>query len=146
MVRARNVVRLGQPADDARTGLGGAVLGAPSPAPAKAAIPTILLPTAHIITQLATGLFGVREDTIQRARIVEFKYAQGAKPGLAGTCLGSKVTPVVAAMREVVEGRPPLIRLSLSTASIRWRITRNTWTGSVWSILRPDLVNGIHPH
>ena len=42
----------------------------------------------HVITQVATGLFGVREETIQRARIVEFKYAQGAKPGLGGHLLG----------------------------------------------------------
>jgi glutamate synthase domain-containing protein 2 len=35
---------------------------------------------------------------------VEFKYAQGAKPGLGGHLLGSKVTPGVAAMREAVEG------------------------------------------
>jgi glutamate synthase domain-containing protein 2 len=67
--------------------------------------PDELLPYApHIITQIATGLFGVREDTIQRARIIEFKYAQGAKPGLGGHLLGSKVTPAVATMREVVEG------------------------------------------
>jgi glutamate synthase domain-containing protein 2 len=58
----------------------------------------------HLITQVATGLFGVREETIQRARIVEFKYAQGAKPGLGGHLLGSKVTPDVAAMREAVLG------------------------------------------
>ncbi len=67
--------------------------------------PDELLPYAdQIITQIATGLFGVREDTIQRARIVEFKYAQGAKPGLGGHLLGSKVTPAVAAMREAVQG------------------------------------------
>jgi glutamate synthase domain-containing protein 2 len=67
--------------------------------------PDKLIPYAdHIITQVATGLFGVREDTIQRARIVEFKYAQGAKPGLGGHLLGSKVTPGVAAIREAVEG------------------------------------------
>jgi glutamate synthase domain-containing protein 2 len=67
--------------------------------------PDELIPYAdHIITQVATGLFGVREETIQRARIVEFKYAQGAKPGLGGHLLGSKVTPAVAAMREAVEG------------------------------------------
>ena len=60
--------------------------------------------TDHIITQIATGLFGVREDTIQRARIVEFKYAQGAKPGLGGHLLGSKVTRDVAEMREAVVG------------------------------------------
>jgi glutamate synthase domain-containing protein 2 len=58
----------------------------------------------HVITQVATGLFGVREDTIQRVRIVEFKYAQGAKPGLGGHLLGDKVTPAVAKMREAVTG------------------------------------------
>jgi glutamate synthase domain-containing protein 2/ferredoxin len=56
----------------------------------------------HVITQIATGLFGVREETIQRARIVEFKYAQGAKPGLGGHLLHDKNTPDVARMREAV--------------------------------------------
>jgi len=55
----------------------------------------------HVITQVATGLFGVRE-----VRIVEFKYAQGAKPGLGGHLLGDKVTPGVARMREAVVGYP----------------------------------------
>jgi len=58
----------------------------------------------YVITQVATGLFGVREDTIQRVRIVEFKYAQGAKPGLGGHLLGDKNTPAVARMREAVAG------------------------------------------
>lgn len=58
----------------------------------------------HVITQMATGLFGVREETIQYAPILEFKYAQGAKPGLGGHLLGDKVTPEVAAMRETVVG------------------------------------------
>ncbi|MCX8022619.1 MAG: glutamate synthase-related protein [Syntrophorhabdaceae bacterium] len=58
----------------------------------------------HVITQVATGLFGVREETIKRVRIVEFKYAQGAKPGLGGHLLGDKVTPRVARMREAVVG------------------------------------------
>ncbi len=58
----------------------------------------------HMITQVATGLFGVREETVQRAPIVEFKYAQGAKPGLGGHLLGDKNTPDVAAMREAVVG------------------------------------------
>ena len=60
----------------------------------------------HVITQVATGLFGVREETIQRVKIVEFKYAQGAKPGLGGHLLGDKVTPGVARMREAVVGHP----------------------------------------
>jgi glutamate synthase domain-containing protein 2 len=58
----------------------------------------------NVITQVATGLFGVREETIQRAPIVEFKYAQGAKPGLGGHLLGDKVTSAVAKIRESVEG------------------------------------------
>jgi glutamate synthase domain-containing protein 2/ferredoxin len=58
----------------------------------------------HVITQVATGLFGVREETIQRVRMVEFKYAQGAKPGLGGHLLGDKNTPDVARMREAIAG------------------------------------------
>src|SRR3989475_11569842 len=58
----------------------------------------------HVITQVATGMFGVREETVQRARLVEIKYAQGAKPGLGGHLLGDKNTPVVAKMRETVAG------------------------------------------
>ena len=54
----------------------------------------------HVITQVATGMFGVREETIQAARVVEFKYAQGAKPGLGGHLLADKVTSEVASMRE----------------------------------------------
>jgi glutamate synthase domain-containing protein 2/NAD-dependent dihydropyrimidine dehydrogenase PreA subunit len=65
--------------------------------------PDELIPCAdHVITQIATGLFGVREETILRARLVEFKYAQGAKPGLGGHLLGDKNTPTVAEMREAV--------------------------------------------
>ena len=56
----------------------------------------------HVITQIATGMFGVREETIQYAPIIEFKYAQGAKPGLGGHLLGDKATTAVAAMRESV--------------------------------------------
>jgi len=65
--------------------------------------PDALIPYKdHVITQVATGLFGVREETIQRTRIVEFKYAQGAKPGLGGHLLHDKNTPDVARMREAV--------------------------------------------
>lgn len=57
-----------------------------------------------MITQVATGLFGVSEDTIQRVKVVELKYAQGAKPGLGGHLLADKVTPEVARIREAVPG------------------------------------------
>jgi glutamate synthase domain-containing protein 2 len=65
--------------------------------------PESLIPyQSHVITQIATGMFGVREETIQRSPIVEFKYAQGAKPGLGGHLLGDKATTAVAKMRESV--------------------------------------------
>jgi len=57
-----------------------------------------------VITQVATGLFGVSEETIRRVRVVELKYAQGAKPGLGGHLLGDKVTSLVAGIREAVKG------------------------------------------
>ena len=60
----------------------------------------------NVITQVATGLFGVKEETIQKSRIVEFKYAQGAKPGLGGHLLGDKNTPEISKMRETVQGFP----------------------------------------
>jgi glutamate synthase domain-containing protein 2 len=56
----------------------------------------------HVITQIATGMFGVREETILWAPIIEFKYAQGAKPGLGGHLLGDKTTVAVARMREAI--------------------------------------------
>lgn len=56
----------------------------------------------HVITQVATGHFGVNAETIKRAPIIVLKYAQGAKPGLGGHLLADKVTPKVAALREVV--------------------------------------------
>jgi glutamate synthase domain-containing protein 2 len=64
--------------------------------------PSLAAFSEHVITQIATGMFGVREETIQWAPILEFKYAQGAKPGLGGHLLGSKSTMTVARMRESV--------------------------------------------
>jgi glutamate synthase domain-containing protein 2 len=58
----------------------------------------------HVITQVATGLFGVSEASIQRAPVIEIKYAQGAKPGLGGHLLGNKNTDTVAILRQAVEG------------------------------------------
>lgn len=56
----------------------------------------------HVVVQIATGMFGVREETILSSPIIELKYAQGAKPGLGGHLLGDKATVAVARMRESV--------------------------------------------
>ncbi len=67
--------------------------------------PPELIPYAdRVITQVATGLFGVSEESIRRAPVVEFKYAQGAKPGLGGHLLGDKVSADVAELRESQPG------------------------------------------
>jgi len=67
--------------------------------------PEELIPYAgQIITQVATGLFGVSEASLLRAPVIEIKYAQGAKPGLGGHLLGNKNTDSVARLREAVEG------------------------------------------
>src|SRR5690606_41117102 len=56
------------------------------------------------ITQVATGLFVGNEATLQRAPVLEIKYAQGAKTGLGGHLLGNKNTDTVAQLREAVQG------------------------------------------
>jgi Conserved region in glutamate synthase len=89
----------------------------------------------HVITQIATGMFGVREETMLWAPMIELKYAQGAKPGLGGHLLGDKTTVTVAAMRETV----PWVSLfppSRSTASTRSSTTESTSTGREASTLR----------
>ena len=63
---------------------------------------TLIEHKSSIITQVATGMFGVSEETIKYAPIIEFKYAQGAKPGLGGHLLGDKATTTVAELRESV--------------------------------------------
>jgi len=61
----------------------------------------------NIITQVATGYFGVEEKSIKATPIVEFKYAQGAKPGLGGHLLAAKAGDEVAKIR----GSVPFVSL-----------------------------------
>ena len=130
-LRRRHVVRLGQHPHHPGQGPRGRRRGTPSPAPARAAIHDRLKPyDDHVITQVATGLFGVREDTIQRVRIVEFKYAQGAKPGLGGHLLGDKNTPAGGPHARGRGRQRPVLARSPSTASTASRTTRSTSTGS----------------
>jgi glutamate synthase domain-containing protein 2/nitrite reductase/ring-hydroxylating ferredoxin subunit len=59
---------------------------------------------ARYIFEMASGYFGWTPDNIRAADAIEVKVGQGAKPGLGGTLLGSKVTPEIAAVRGVAPG------------------------------------------
>jgi glutamate synthase domain-containing protein 2/nitrite reductase/ring-hydroxylating ferredoxin subunit len=56
------------------------------------------------IFEMASGYFGWTEENIAAAAAIEVKIGQGAKPGLGGTLLGSKVTAEIAAVRGVAAG------------------------------------------
>ena len=100
----------------------------------------------HVVTQVATGLFGVREDTIQRVRMVEFKYAQGAKPGLGGHLLGDKVTPAVARMRESVVGSALFSPVPLPQRLLRGGPQKAHRLDQGSEPPGPGLGEGLHPH
>jgi len=56
------------------------------------------------VFEMASGYFGWTEENILCAAAIEVKIGQGAKPGLGGTLLGSKVTAEIAAVRGVAPG------------------------------------------
>jgi glutamate synthase domain-containing protein 2 len=72
----------------------------------------------ELVFQIGTGYFGCRDEagrfSLERlqeriaeapVRAIEIKLSQGAKPGLGGMLPGCKVTPEIAAIRGVPEGR-----------------------------------------
>lgn len=52
-----------------------------------------------LIAQYSTGRFGVDEDYLKSADIIEIKFGQGAKPGQGGLLPGKKVTEEIARVR-----------------------------------------------
>ncbi len=58
-----------------------------------------------ITLQYATGRFGVTEDRLLLADMIEIKISQGAKPGMGGKLPGAKVTKEIAEARGVPPGR-----------------------------------------
>ncbi|MGQ9512977.1 glutamate synthase-related protein [Thermodesulfitimonas sp.] len=70
---------------------------------------TDLYPYAdHIICQVASGRFGVTPDYLNRARILEIKIGQGAKPGIGGHLPGEKVDEQVSRTRMIPVGTDAL--------------------------------------
>ncbi|MBE3574673.1 MAG: alpha-hydroxy-acid oxidizing protein [Firmicutes bacterium] len=58
----------------------------------------------HVTVQVASGRFGIDQDYLNQAAMVEIKIGQGAKPGIGGHLPGEKVTPLVARTRMIPAG------------------------------------------
>jgi glutamate synthase domain-containing protein 2 len=65
-------------------------------------------PGGYLTVQWSTGRWGVSLDYLIEADAVEIKAGQGAKPGMGGHLLGSKVTPDIAAVRGIPVGTDAL--------------------------------------
>jgi glutamate synthase domain-containing protein 2 len=65
-------------------------------------------PGGYLIVQWSTGRWGVSRDYVRAGDAVEVKIGQGAKPGMGGHLLGSKVTAEVAAVRGIPIGSDAL--------------------------------------
>ena len=76
-----------------------------------------LEPGGDLVWEIGTGYFGCRTEDgdfdperfaeqarREQVKMVSLKISQGAKPGIGGVLPGSKVTPEIAAAREVPEG------------------------------------------
>ncbi|MBM7855367.1 glutamate synthase domain-containing protein 2 [Desulfohalotomaculum tongense] len=58
----------------------------------------------NTIVQVASGRFGVNQEYLNRAAVVEIKCGQGAKPGIGGHLPGEKVNREVSQTRMIPEG------------------------------------------
>ena len=59
----------------------------------------------HYTLQYSTGRFGINDETLSRADMVEIKIGQGAKPGMGGHLMKEKVTEEIARVRGVSMGQ-----------------------------------------
>ena len=58
----------------------------------------------RLVIQYSTGRFGIDEEVLKKADIIEIKIGQGAKGGQGGLLQKEKVTPEIAAVRRVKLG------------------------------------------
>lgn len=59
----------------------------------------------YLIVQYSTGRFGITEEILKKADVIEIKIGQGAKPGSGGYLPGEKVTAEIAKIRQVPVGK-----------------------------------------
>jgi glutamate synthase domain-containing protein 2 len=62
----------------------------------------------NTIVQVASGRFGVHQEYLDAARVVEIKIGQGAKPGIGGHLPGEKVSADVSKTRMIPQGTDAL--------------------------------------
>ncbi|MCX7912512.1 MAG: glutamate synthase-related protein, partial [Dehalococcoidales bacterium] len=58
----------------------------------------------HTIVQVASGRFGVSQEYLENARVIEIKIGQGAKPGIGGHLPGEKVSAEISMTRMIPLG------------------------------------------
>jgi glutamate synthase domain-containing protein 2 len=63
---------------------------------------------ANTIVQVASGRFGVHQEYLDTAAVVEIKIGQGAKPGIGGHLPGEKVSAEVSMTRMIPKGTDAL--------------------------------------
>lgn len=66
--------------------------------------PSLARYAPNTIVQVASGRYGVDTDYLRKARIIEIKIGQGAKPGIGGHLPGEKVTDDVSRTRMIPSG------------------------------------------
>ena len=59
----------------------------------------------YLIVQYSTGRFGISEDILKKADVIEIKIGQGAKPGQGGLLPKEKLTEEIAKVRNVPMGK-----------------------------------------
>ena len=59
----------------------------------------------YLIVQYSTGRFGISEDILKKADVIEIKIGQGAKPGQGGLLPNEKLTEEIAKVRNVPMGK-----------------------------------------
>jgi glutamate synthase domain-containing protein 2 len=58
-----------------------------------------------ITLQYSTGRFGISDERLKMADMIEIKISQGAKPGMGGKLPGAKVTDEIALIRQIKSGQ-----------------------------------------
>ena len=85
-------------------GLASAMVGTSTNTGEGGMLPEERAAAKHMIYQITPGRFGFSIHDLRRADAVEFYISQGAKPGLGGQLMASKVTDELAAIRSIPRG------------------------------------------